>query len=427
MMPKEFFASLLLVSVALIAAVPAAAIELRVPQEFATIQAAIDAAVLGDVVRVAPGVYVESLTISSKRVELVSEFVFSGDPADIDATVIDGAGGASVISVLSPAGSELSIRGFTIRNGGDGILAHSLLEFRDGVITNTADAIDFEAGANGSVVSNSLIHNNLDDALDLDGGVGVLIVGNDLVDNNDDGIEIRLHDFVGPQVDIVIRDNLIARNGEDGIQLIDGALLSPRFFLIERNVIADNALAGIGMMANMNTVEDLQGAPIAEPVHLFNNTFIGNDHGLTGGTNLVSVNNLFEGQTTLGVKNVAGGSTLAHSLFFNNGLDQLNSNVDAGTTVTGAALLDPQYTPQSGSAAIDSGTDQFVWNSQLVLDLAASEFEGLAPEIGAIEVPEPSFLALLMAGVSCMAGLGSSRRRRAKLIGPFAPSRQGRL
>jgi hypothetical protein len=149
--------------------------------------------------------------------------------------------------------------------------------------------------------------------------------------------------------------NLIARNGEDGIQLIDGTLLSPRFFLIERNVISENVLAGIGMMADMNTVDDFQGAPIAEPVHLFNNTFTGNDHGLTGGANLVSVNNLLEGQTTLGVKNVAGGSTLAHSLFFNNGLDQLNSNVDAGTIVSGAALLDPQFAPQSGSAAIDSG------------------------------------------------------------------------
>lgn len=382
---------------------PAVAVELLVPSSYPTIQAAIDAAGPSDVVRVAPGVYAESLAVTGKRVELVSEFVFSGNPADIDSTIIDGGGAASVILVQSTPATEFVIRGFTIRNGVDGIAAFSRVEFRNGVILQTMDAIDLESGSNGSLVADSLIHLNLDDAVDLDGDVGATIERNQLVDNGDDGIEVRLHDFSGPRVDIVIRDNLIEGNGEDGIQLIDGQLLSPRYFLIEGNIFHNNAFVGLGMMANMNTIEDFSGAPIAETIHLFNNTFVGNDHAVTGGVNLVAVNNLFEGQTTLAVKNVTGQSTVAHSLFFNNVADESNSNVDAGTTLSADPLLDPAFVPQTGSPAIDTGTAQFTWNSEVVLDVAPSEYVGSAPDLGAIEVPEPSLVRLVSAGLLSIA------------------------
>lgn len=72
------------------------------------------------------------------------------------------------------------------------------------------------------------------------------IQDNVIVDHDGDGIEIRLHAYSGPTLAIDIRRNLIARNGEDGIQLIDDPDVSSRVLRIEGNVIRESALAGSG-------------------------------------------------------------------------------------------------------------------------------------------------------------------------------------
>ena len=45
----------------------------RVPGDFSTIQAAINAAQTGDTVRVAPGIYVENINFLGKAIAVVSE------------------------------------------------------------------------------------------------------------------------------------------------------------------------------------------------------------------------------------------------------------------------------------------------------------------------------------------------------------------
>jgi hypothetical protein len=96
------------------------ATSIRVPQEYPTIQAAINASQNGDAIIVSPGIYNEALTISGKTITLASEFYLTNDPARIDQTIIDG-GGAAVITVSATAGAETQIIGFTIQNGDDGI------------------------------------------------------------------------------------------------------------------------------------------------------------------------------------------------------------------------------------------------------------------------------------------------------------------
>ena len=123
--------------------------------------------------------------------------------------------------------------------------------------------------------------------------MAVVIEHSMIRNNGNDGIEVRLHDYTGPELAIVIRDNRISGNGGDGIQLIDDEAPSSRVFRIERNLIANNAQAAIGMMCCMNTREDFQGASLAERIYLFDNTFLGNDHGVTGGDNAIALNNLF--------------------------------------------------------------------------------------------------------------------------------------
>ena len=64
----------------------------------------------------------------------------------------------------------------------------------------------------------------------------------------------------GPELAIVIRNNRISQNGGDGIQLIDYRAPSSRVFRIERNLIAHNAKAAVGMMCCKKTEEDFQAA-----------------------------------------------------------------------------------------------------------------------------------------------------------------------
>lgn len=84
---------------------------LQVPGDFLTIQAAIDAAVSGDVVVVAPGTYFENIDFLGKSVTVTS----SGGPAT---TTIDGGATSSVALFNSGEGLASVLQGFTLRNGG---------------------------------------------------------------------------------------------------------------------------------------------------------------------------------------------------------------------------------------------------------------------------------------------------------------------
>ena len=81
---------------------PALAAELRVPDQFPTIQAALDAAASGDTVLVAPGSYAENLNFQGKDVELRS----TGGAA---VTTLAVPGGTGVL--IGPAGAFI---GFTV-------------------------------------------------------------------------------------------------------------------------------------------------------------------------------------------------------------------------------------------------------------------------------------------------------------------------
>ena len=355
---------------------------IQVPQDQPTIQAGIDIAQDGDVVLVSPGVYNEQVTISGRTITLASHFYTTGDPYYIDQTIIDG-NGFSVVTVDSDVGADTKITGFTIRNGDDGIFAHARLHITDNYFTGNRDAIDYEGG--GGLCRNNLFENNHDDAVDLDGPAGAIIENNIILNNGDDGIEIRLHAYSGPTLDIIIQNNIISGNGEDGIQLIDYPDVSDRVFYIRHNLFEANAMVGLGLMDNGETREDYRAASIPERIYLHNNTFTGNPYALTGGDNLIALNNLFVNASNIGIKKVDGNSISAYNLFWNNGTHILNSNIDKRTLVYANPLLDSYYYLQAGSPAINAGTAHYKWKKEVVLDLPGSAYIGPAPDIGMYE------------------------------------------
>ncbi len=100
---------------------------LRVPADYATIQAAIQAAVNGDTVLVAPGTYYENINYRGKGITVASHFILDNNVSHIEATIIDGSQPAhpdtgSCVLITSPTSAtagdtSAALIGFTIRNG----------------------------------------------------------------------------------------------------------------------------------------------------------------------------------------------------------------------------------------------------------------------------------------------------------------------
>jgi hypothetical protein len=354
-----------------------------VPGQFSTIQAAHDAATSGDTILVAPGTYTGQITIT-KAITLASQFLTTGDSSFIGTTILDGGGAAFVIEIPSGAEEWATIQGLTIQNADDGITPRAHFNLLNCRVWDTSDGVDYEDGS-GGLVQFSTFELNSDDGLDLDNDVDLVIADNVIRNNNDDGIEIRMQSYNGPALNINIARNEIYGNGEDGIQLIHYDVPTDRFIEITHNYIYDNTDVGIGMMDGSVTNEDFRAASLPERIHVFNNTFKNNSHGITGGDSTVVLNNIFVDHPVIAVKNVDAGSELAYNLFFNNGTDNSGSNVDVGSSVFADPLLTADLELPAGSPAIDSGTALYVWQGITVLDLPPSEYSGAAPDIGAFE------------------------------------------
>lgn len=362
--------------------VNAAHATIRVPQDQPTIQAGINAAADGDLVLIAPGTYTEQLTLANKSVILASQFYTTGDPSFIDQTIIDG-GGNAVITVDPTAGPDTTIIGLTIQNGEDGIYAFAKLDILNNRFIGHNDAVDYEGG--GGLLLNNLFDNNSDDAVDLDGPAEVTIEGNTILNSDDDGIEIRLAGYTGPTLNIIIRDNVIDVSGEDGIQLIDYDIVTNRVIRIERNLIRNSAMVGLGLMDDAESDEDFRAASIPERIYLLNNTFVDNPYAVTGGDNLIALNNLFINSSVIALKEIDGSSIAAHNLFWNNGIDNLGSNLDSNSSTFADPLLDANYQLTGGGPAVDAGVGFFGFNGEVVLDLPDTAYNGVAPDLGAIE------------------------------------------
>lgn len=362
---------------------------LLVPGSYATLQEAVDAAADGDTVLVSPGTYAGAVDLTGKAIALVSEHYLTGEDRDRDGTIIDGDGGSFALRVGAAAGDSEPgpplIWGFTIRNADDGITATAPFDLIHCRVTGTSDGIDYEAG--GGTVRFCLFDHNRDDAIDLDGSTAAVIEHCDLVDNGDDGIEIRLHPHPGPDtLDITVRDNLIARNGEDGIQLIGYDEETARRFRISGNRIVDNDMAGIGMMPSANTREDYTGAPLPERVVIANNTFAHNEQHLAGGARVLVANNIFTGARALGVSRVGGASRILPNLVWENAVDGEGGSWDQSQALrANPRFAGPGYRLSAGSPAIDGGQDSATWQGHIVRLVEPWEFLGAAPDFGALE------------------------------------------
>jgi hypothetical protein len=388
---------------------------LRVPDDYPTIQAAINAAQPADIIQVRAGIYNENLEID-RAITLIAETFDQINPAN-NATVINGGTAAATITILPNLTQMPVIRGFVIQGGNNGIQASSPFIAQFYFFHSSAIAVNYQWGAGGSN-SNNLYFKSTDDAIHLDNTDRPLLIENNrIMYAGDDGIEVNLQDKPSPPapVEVDIWNNMIIGSHEDGIQFIDfpgDPQDTNRRFVIVGNLIANNQKAGIGCMPNVNTVEDFSGADTVEAIRVYNNTFYGNNHGISGGDNLVAFNNIIANSTGRGVWRVQGGagsnSVIAYTLFFNN-------VVDADQTTLGPGLItgqDPLFAAapnpgpdgawetvdddfsglllQGTSPAIDKGVAQYISVSgEPIPANPITGFIGGAPDLGWREFGSP--------------------------------------
>lgn len=372
-----------------VSVVSAPSTTIRVPADYPTIQAALDAAPVHALVLVSPGTYSETITIR-RSLTLASTYYTTGDPARIDQTVIQGIDASlEIVAIASGAGADTRFVGFTVTGGKDGVKVRG-----SGVVEHNrlvglgTDATEIVSGGAG-LIQHNVMQQNGDDGVDL-GSSSALVTDNLVQSNNGDGVETRTRNTTTPIYQIIVRGNRFLGNDDNGLQVIDDDTIagsptqSATVFTIDHNVIANNTQAGLGLMDNSETTEDYRGASLVERITVTNNTFDGNAYGITGGDNLVAVNNIFARQPNIALKNVDGASRTAFNLFYANGSLETSSNIDAATAISGDPMLDSSFTPQAGSPAIDAGTARYsLPNGEQVVPPTA--YQGIAPDLGAIE------------------------------------------
>lgn len=89
---------------------------ITVPEDYGTIQAAINASSDGDTIIVSRGTYEENINFNGKIITVCSRYFLTRDIADIENTIITGADGNSVVIFENGETSSTKLCGFTITN-----------------------------------------------------------------------------------------------------------------------------------------------------------------------------------------------------------------------------------------------------------------------------------------------------------------------
>jgi parallel beta-helix repeat protein len=191
-----------------------AAETINVPRDFATIQAAVNAAAKGDTISVAAGIYFENLTVS-KSVSI--------EGAGKEATTIDGSAGRArqLPTVLIKSTQGVTIKGFTIQGGRRGIQVEQ---------------------ATGVMIENNKVQRNARQGILITAGAQAEIRHNEVLENLPDagGFVVRSIQIFGVGSQATLISNTIAGNPGTGLTVSLGGQAK-----LENNRITGNTYAAV--------------------------------------------------------------------------------------------------------------------------------------------------------------------------------------
>jgi hypothetical protein len=327
-------------------------VEVNVPAEYPTIQAAINAVADGTIVLVGPGTYHEHLDYDGKDV-----IVRSADGPLT--TIIDGSSDGTVVSFHSGESRDAVLEGFTIQNGfgsGSGAggvavdlaspsIIGNIIENDSGCITG---GVSIQVGspliASNVIAYDSLGCSSIDSAgIEASGARAPIIVGNVIAYNKYGGVEFIL------SVAGAFIDNFVALNTGSGLETLD-----PVGTAMVQNLIVANTSTGIVINA---------GSTLPP---LVNNTVSGNGEdqlSVSGGdSGQVVDNNILDGANPADCSNATGVPALSHNDLFAQGTAVLSGSCASAPLGGGNVSADPafvagSFTPAATSPVIDTGAN----------------------------------------------------------------------
>lgn len=348
---------------------------IKVPSNYPTIQLAINAAVNGDTVLVAPGTYLENINFKGKKILVASHYILMKDPTFINATVIDGSNPthpdtASCVLMVSGEDSTSILEGFTLTKGTGTrwIDEHGAGTYYEGggiLVTLSSPTIK-----NNLIINNSAVRVTSGAVSAGGGGIrcgdaSVRILNNVIINNTGMyGAGIVLNYCSGS----IIKNNVIAQNrvynAVSGVQTFGGAgiwILEKKPGNTTPNIIENNTIVG-------NVCDDNDGPGAA-----------GDGSGmLVWYANVEARNNIIWENIQTGTGPIAylGGGTF----------DVSYSDVEGGYAGNGNLNLPPMFSDssfylKSGSPCIDAGNSAHEFNDP---ENPLSPGNALFPSLGLI-------------------------------------------
>jgi hypothetical protein len=313
----------------LVAPTLATASILRVPEDHATVRAAVAAAANRDTILIAPGTHAGGAFVDRKSLTLASRFITTGDTSLVAKTILRGAAGdmcsgqpgcvgRSVLE-FGAAAHGSAVVGLTVTGAEDGIRSQAMVDITGCRIVGNGDGVDFVSGSGGTF-RGSLFAWNSDDGSTQRPHPGA-DRGQRHPREQTGRVEYRPTPTRADPDDRVRRQPHPREQERRHPAHRLSRRVEPRHPDRGESVQRQRRCRGGGCLPDGRTIEDFGGAALVERILLVGNTFTGERHGMIGGANVVVANNIFTGIRESALRRVKGALVTSSNVFSKNGKD----------------------------------------------------------------------------------------------------------